>query len=143
MGKLATFIALDGAARIAAIEAMAELVRASLLVALVPPRRWRRRFGPASAPPATRSAPADARLVAEAIARALRNLPFAPLCLPQALAARAMLARRGVDGEIRLGVRRGDAAGGTPRFHAWCKVGPHWVTGRCDEAAYALLTPAR
>lgn len=71
------------------------------------------------------------------MARAHRNLPSNPNCLPQALAARWMLERRGIGSQLYLGTAR-DAAG-VPRFHSWLKVGDEWVTGHCDESRYSML----
>lgn len=79
------------------------------------------------------------RRVRFAIARAARNLPTDPNCLPQALAVRRMLERRGIEASLYMGAERGED--GKTRFHAWLKVGPEWVTGLCDEDRYALLLP--
>ena len=141
MPKLRTFLSLDSEDRWATLEAMAGLVGAHLRIRLVRPRRWRERFGAVAAgPPLDEVAPArleTVRRVRLAIARALRNVPGSPNCLPQALTARAMLERRGITSQLYIGTERG--ADGAPRFHAWLKVGDEWVTGHCDESRYALL----
>ena len=141
MPKLRTFLALDGSDRIATIEAMVELLWAKYLVHAVPPRRWRSRFGPLAQAEAEHDLSperlATTRRVRLAVDRARRNIPTDPNCLPQALAARRMLERRGIGAELFLGTLRDDA--GVPRFHAWLKVGPEWVTGQCDESRYSLL----
>lgn len=144
MPKLRTFLELDTGDRFAAFEAMAQLLRAKALVVLVPPRKWRARFGMvADAPREETLEPADratVRRVRYAINRALRNVPGSANCLPQALAARWMLERRGVASSLYLGTA--PASKTSPRFHAWLKVGSEWVTGDCDERAYSLLTPS-
>ena len=140
MPKLRTFIALDSADKIATLEAIALLLYAKLLISSVPPRRWRSRFGAVAQ--SGNEAVADLGTVRRtrlAIIRALNNVPGSPNCLPQALAARWMLERRGITGSLYLGTQRDEA--GTPRFHAWFKVGDEWVTGLCDEAEYTLLVP--
>ncbi len=141
MPKLRSFLALDGRDRLATFEAMAELLWAKWLVWKVPPRRWRSRFGPLAQAPAphdlTPGPLATTRRVRLAIDRARRNIPTDPNCLPQALAARRMLERRGIGAELYLGTLRDDA--GVLRFHAWLKVGSEWVTGQCDERRYSLL----
>lgn len=142
MGKLSSFLALDTRDRRMTAQALPALAKAQLLVRLVPPRRWRARFGAMTAQsPAVPQAEQieTVRRVRFAMARAVRNLPTNPNCLPQALAARSMLQRRGIGSELFLGTQR-DAAG-VPRFHAWLKVGPEWVTGLCDESRYVLLLP--
>ena len=140
MPKLKTFLALDNADRIATIEAIGLLLYAKGLVALVPPRRWRSRFGSIGRQPATRIGDRDLATVRRArlaIARALRNVPGAPNCLPQALAARWMLERRRIASDLFIGMQREE--GEAPHFHAWLKVGEEWVTGLCDETRYTLF----
>ncbi|QKG72459.1 lasso peptide biosynthesis B2 protein [Erythrobacter mangrovi] len=143
MGKLASFLALDGADRWATFEALFDLAVAQLRVRLVPPRKWRSSFGPIAAGGDLVALDPDAiapvRRVRLAVLRATRNLPTDPNCLPQALAARRMLERRGIASSLFLGAERD--ADGKPRFHAWLKVGPEWVTGLCDESRYTLLVP--
>ncbi len=54
-------------------------------------------------------------------------LPFRTLCLQQAIAARAMLERRGIDSVLHLGVR--DPTGTALEAHAWPDAGGLNVTG--------------
>ena len=143
MGKLGTFLALDRRDRVATFEALFALAVAQVLVRIVPPRKWRNRFG-ASGPTSgaetlTRDQLEPVRRVRFAIARAARNLPTDPNCLPQALAARRMLERRGIESSLFIGAERDEQ--GKAHFHAWLKVGSEWVTGLCDEERYALLLP--
>jgi hypothetical protein len=144
MPKLRTFLSLDSEDRQATFEAMAGLVGAHARIRFIPPRHWRSRFGSISAGSMDRHDDPPERLatirrVRLAVARALRNVPGSPTCLPQALAARGMLERRGIESQLYIGTERD--AHGTPRFHAWLKVGNEWVTGHCDESRYALLAP--
>lgn len=136
-----TLIALDAADRVATIEAMGRIAWAQWLVRAVPPRHWRSHFGAG-----TQTGPAQSpqdidvatvRRIRLAVSRALRNMPGSPQCLPQALAARRMLERRGIPSQLYIGTMRDDA--GVPRFHAWLKVGDEWVTGICDESRYTLF----
>lgn len=104
-----------------------------MLVRLVPPRHWR---GWAARPAAAATSESDTpRRVRRAVLRALRNMPMAPNCLPQALAARTMLHRRGVACALHLGATRSED--GEPRFHAWTVAEGLWVTGECDERRFA------
>ena len=139
MSKLSTFLALDAADKIASLEAMVLVLYAKWLIAQVPPRRWRSRFGAVARSSETAQDIATVRRVRFAIMRALNNVPGAPNCLPQAMAGRWMLDRRGIGSSLFLGTQR-DAAG-KARFHAWLKVGDEWVTGLCDETQYSLLLP--
>jgi hypothetical protein len=77
-------------------------------------------------------------MVATAIQRADRNLPLTFLCLPQALAARWMLERRGVPATLHIGGRKGKDGG--HEFHAWVLAGEHWITGGNGEAEYSAFT---
>ncbi len=143
MGKLGTFLALDRRDRVATFESLSALAAAQALVRMVPPRKWRNRFGASasisSADALVKDQLEPVRRVRFAIARAARNLPTDPNCLPQALAVRRMLERRGIEASLFMGAERGED--GKTRFHAWLKVGPEWVTGLCDEDRYALLLP--
>lgn len=136
MGKLGTFLTLGGTEKRAAIEALALVAWAQLLVTFIPPRRWRDRLLNREAPTGHAN-PAALRLVRQAVNRAARNIPTAPNCLPQALAARKMLARRGIASQLHIGTGRGQD--GAHAFHAWLKVGDQWITGDCDESHYRLL----
>ncbi len=68
-----------------------------------------------------------ARQIGWAIARAAAHVPFDAVCLPQAMAARVMLQRRGVASVLHLGAAKGrdkplDA-------HAWLDAAGVEVTG--------------
>lgn len=54
-------------------------------------------------------------------------LPFRTLCLQQAIAARAMLARRGIGSVLHLGVDQSKPSG--LKAHAWLDAGGLCVTG--------------
>lgn len=140
MSKLQTYLALDMDDRIATIEAIGRMVWTQWLVRAVPPRLWRSQFGGPQAASLRRASEADIvpiRRIRLAISRALRNMPGEPNCLPQALAARRMLERRGIASTLYIGTMR--EHGGNRHFHAWLKAGDEWVTGMCDESRYALM----
>lgn len=82
----------------------------------------------------------------QAIRRATRNTPTDAICLPQALAAQRMLARRGLIADLFIGTRLGDAHGEARdtsdriyAFHSWLKYDRFFVTGDCDESRYRIL----
>lgn len=144
--RLRNFAALSGREQLATLEAGLMLVRARLLIALVPLARWRDEI--ALTPPDGRApAPLTARqrdaamLVTRAIDRAARHVPARFVCLPQALAARWMLARRQVPTELFFGTRH--AAESDREFHAWLKAGKMMVTGACDERDYVVFGSQR
>lgn len=68
-----------------------------------------------------------ARDIGWAVTRVAAYSPFPALCLAQALAARAMLRRRGIGSIMRFGVARPDAAGF--EAHAWLEAAGVEVTG--------------
>ena len=139
MPKLRTFLALDSADKIASLEAIVLVLYAKALISSVPPRRWRSRFGVVATKEGASGNLATIRRVRLAMQRALTNVPGAPNCLPQAIAARWMLERRGITPSLFIGTQRDET--GILRFHAWLKVGEEWVTGLCDESGYTLLKP--
>ena len=79
---------------------------------------------------AIETAPDQARLAEDigwAVTRAARYVPFKAVCLPQAMAARVMLKRRGVQSVMHFG-----AAKGTDKpldAHAWLDAAGVKVTG--------------
>jgi Transglutaminase-like superfamily len=120
-----------------AIEAAAWLLIARLALIFVPFPKLARRLG-TFVPPSDRrivaaraaGAKRHAALAAEigwAVTRAARHVPFKAVCLPQAMAARVMLKRRGVDSVMHFGA----AKGGTKPFdaHAWLDAAGVEVTG--------------
>ncbi|MDH7970556.1 lasso peptide biosynthesis B2 protein [Sphingomonas sp. AR_OL41] len=81
----------------------------------------------ASVKPAGPDEEAIAAMVGWAVTRAARHVPFKAVCLPQAMAAKAMLARRGIASVIHFGTRRGEAL--TLAAHAWVDAAGVEVTG--------------
>ena len=71
----------------------------------------------------------DARIVlavGDAVTIAARNVPWNAVCLPQAMAAKAMLARRGQGSALHLGAAK---AGSGLTAHAWLVAGGEIVVG--------------
>jgi hypothetical protein len=111
-----------------AAEAGLAITMASLAIRVLGSSRTTRLLGrPASEGDA--HAPADAsqdvRLVGRAVERVARMLPWRPVCLPQAIATKAMLRRRGVACDTHLGVIEADPV----TAHAWVSVGGTVVQG--------------
>jgi hypothetical protein len=102
---------------------------------------------PASAALNAQCAPADtpgqalARDVRWAVAVWSRALPRRPTCLMQALAARRVLAARGVTCDLYFGVQAAAASSDAPNrptiaAHAWLRCGDFVVTGEAEAAAF-------
>ena len=112
-----------------AAEAAAAVTLTHVAVRVLRPARLMRLVGdagqPAGAPAAAVGDRGPARSVVRAVERVADLLPWQPRCLARAVAARAMLRRRGIPGELHLGV-----AGTAPlSAHAWLTVGGDVVQG--------------
>lgn len=121
------------------------LVEASLLLALAriallvfPFRVIAARLG-VYLPPDTAQArqaligtPANAALASDigwAVTRSARYLPYKPVCLPQAIAGKFMLRRRGVPSVLHFGAAKGDVSAKFFEAHAWLDAAGVEVTG--------------
>lgn len=137
--KFAQYRSRTPAERRLLLEASAWLALSRLAVRLLPFRWIAPRLGRHMA--ATPEIPlveheALLKSVSWAVRAAARHVPFEAVCLPQAMAAKAMLARRGVDATLYLGVQRGEAMGA----HAWLRVGDRIVTGRREAASHTVVS---
>lgn len=79
-------------------------------------------------------------LIAE-VGRALsiveRRVPWEHRCLLQAIVGRIMLARRGVDGTLLLGMNK--APSGEITAHAWVRTGTHTPIGARDDQPFTVV----
>ena len=116
-------------------EALACLAVARAAVILVPFRVLSRRLGVRMGEtPATVETSSWSRDVAWGIGAAAKRVPWRAKCLEQAIAAKLMLRRRGVQSTLYLGVTRDPFAA-----HAWLRVGDRNVTGGQDVSRYAVV----
>jgi hypothetical protein len=133
--------------RLLLAEAAAALMAARVKIAALPFRRIAAGLGTFVPPGDPRiaacraPAPADRRHAAEqigwAVTRAARHVPFRAVCLPQAMAAHAMLRRRGIVSAMHFGARRG---GEKPiDAHAWLDAAGVEVTGYPLEPGMAEI----
>jgi hypothetical protein len=74
--------------------------------------------------------------VGDAVTIAARNVPWNAVCLPQAMAAKAMLARRGQGSALHLGAAK---ASDRLTAHAWLVAGGEVVVGEAGIADVAPL----
>jgi hypothetical protein len=129
------------------VEAACWLLIARAALLLVPFPRLARSLGAFVAPadprvaqvaaPTTPEQADTARLVSWAVTRAAAHVPFRAVCLPQAMAGRIMLKRRGVASAMHFGAARGtdkplDA-------HAWLDAAGVKVTGYPVGAQFAEI----
>lgn len=127
---------MSGAERWLLAEAVVSLGAARVVILLVPFRRiapWLERTprGPARA-----ADPFLMLAVRRAVTTAAQHVPWNAVCLPQAMAAKFMLARRGVASTLHLGLARKGAA--ELLAHAWLEAGDAIVVG---EAGRDTVTP--
>ena len=132
---LGRFLTISGQRRALLAEAVARLWLARLTLIFIPFPILAKRLGTFVPPSDERAARArtrttQAELAAEigwVVTRSARYVPFKAVCLPQAMAARMMLKRRGVASVMHFGAAKGkdkplDA-------HAWLDAAGVEVTG--------------
>ncbi len=138
------FLRLERGRRALLVEAAVWLVVARITLMVLPFSRIAPRLGRSLAPeqgrrygfpepPSPRSS-AIAREVGWAVTRAARHLPFRAVCLPQAMAAKVMLRRRGVVSVLSFGVAPARVMQG--ESHAWLTAAGVEVTGYPTAAAF-------
>ncbi|MDF7775344.1 lasso peptide biosynthesis B2 protein [Sphingomonas sp. AOB5] len=135
--KATRLVQVDWRERALLAEASAQLLAARLRIAILPFRTIAKDLGtfvpPADSRIAAARAPApeDLRHAAEkigwAVTRAAVHVPFKAVCLPQAMAAHAMLKRRGIGSAVHFGARRSDEK--PIDAHAWLDAAGVEVTG--------------
>ena len=131
--------------RVLLAEAVLYLLAARLALIVVPFPRLARRLGRFVPPAEARSIVAlpradHARLAGDigwAVTRAARYVPFEAVCLPQAMAARVMLRRRGVASTMHFGATK--ALDKPVDAHAWLDAAGVEVTGYPVASGFAEI----
>jgi len=77
------------------------------------------------------------RQIGAMVSRIARHVPWTSKCLDQAIAAKIMLARRGIPGTVYFGVRNGDE--GEFKAHAWLRSGNVVATGGRGHRQYIVI----
>lgn len=123
--------------RVLVVEAVAWLWLSRLALIVIPFPRLARRLGKFVTPAVARALQTkskrlqdDTRLAEEvgwAVTRSARYVPFKAVCLPQAMAARIMLKRRGVASVLHFGAAKGKEK--PLDAHAWLDAAGVEVTG--------------
>ena len=134
--KLKSFLAMPGADLLLVCEAVAMLAVVRLIVLTVPLRYmvpWLSRT------PETEFCNKVLLLrVRKAVTAGARNVPWNAVCLPQAMAAKVMLARRGCGSALHLGATIVDT-NGKLIAHAWLVSGGEVVIGAAGIPGMAPL----
>jgi hypothetical protein len=135
--RLSHFAAMDAGMKGLVIEAAVLLAVSRIALRAIPFRRlspYLGRFVPPDDPrvglcrePADARSVETARRVRRAVNSASRHVPFEAVCLPQAMAAQAMLRRRGIACAMHFGARKGEAQ--ALDAHAWLDAAGVPVTG--------------
>lgn len=117
------------------------LVAARILVRFVPLRFWRSSVlhPEKQEPQATDDEWLAIRAVIRAVNRATQRMPIEMVCLPRAMVAQWMLARRGFTPRLVFGVARGDGAEPAYAFHAWVEIQGRIVVGDGQNRTYQPL----
>lgn len=133
---LLRFRQIDNRRRVLLPEAVACLLAARLALIFVPFPVLARRLGTFVPPADARTAQASnaatpdqarmAEVIGWAVTRAARYVPFNAVCLPQAMAARVMLKRRGIGSVMHFGAAKGESK---LDAHAWLDAAGIEVTG--------------
>jgi hypothetical protein len=144
--KVRTFLAAGPRRQLLVAEAVPRLLAARLALLAMPFEKMSRDFGSFVAPDDPRANapmppdPTSAGLI-EDIGWAIRAtapfMPFQSLCLQQAMAARAMLRRRGIACRMHFGAGRDGT--GSMIAHAWVDVAGLKVTGYPVPASIAEI----
>jgi len=133
--------------RLLLAEAAVWLWLARLALIVVPFPRLARRLGTVLPPAEARAvqaqwraqprAEATAAVIGWAVTRAARYVPFRAVCLPQAMAARMMLKRRGIGSVLHFGAILGQEK--PIDAHAWLDAAGVEVTGYPVARNYAEI----
>jgi Transglutaminase-like superfamily len=133
--KLWTFLGMSWADRLRVCEAILALALARLIVVAVPFRLIAPRLS--RGPESDACDEAISLGVRRAVMAAARNVPWNAACLPQAMAAKAMLKRRGCGSSLHLGA--GFNGQGQLIAHAWLVAGGTIVVGAAGIARVTQL----
>jgi hypothetical protein len=137
-GKLGRFLRMGWRERRLLVEAALLLALARLAILLVPFRHivpWLER-SPEQEPRQAGDNTETIAAVRRAVMTAARHVPWNAVCLPQAMACKAMLARRGQGSALHIGAGVKDGEG--LMAHAWLVAGGEIVVG---EGAIGDVTP--
>lgn len=133
--KLRRFLDMKGADRLLNLEAAAFLALMRVALLVIPFHHLTKALE--RMPESPTCAKTTVVAVRRAIEMAARNVPWNAVCLPQAMAAKAMLARRGCGSALHLGAVKRDGEGLTA--HAWLVAGGEVVVGEAGVADAAPL----
>lgn len=124
------------------VEALFALSWAKICVHLLAFRRLAPRLGAAQTETPTIIAPTERAMAVDvswAVQAAARHVPLRFVCLPQAIAAKQMLRRRGIATTLYLGVSPDREKPEAIAAHAWLRAGDKIVTGEEEMARHRAI----
>jgi Transglutaminase-like superfamily len=131
--RLRKFIKLPTADRWLLTSAIISVIKARFTVTFVPVRKILMTV----APETDARSDTDLARISWAVETAGRIVPTGKNCLVRAIAGRAMLARRGISSQIRLGIAKNspDILTG----HAWLECRDRIITGEGEHLSFAAM----
>lgn len=129
--------------RILLLEAFVLLAVARLGVLILPFRWLAKSLGHHMKETAESIQPADlqlARMIGWAVRSAANYTPWESVCLPQAVAAKWMIKRRGIPGTLYLGVMKDETKAEKLAAHAWVRCGQVILTGAKGHLQYTVVS---
>jgi Transglutaminase-like superfamily len=140
MERIRKFLRRSWAERVMLLEALAWLCWARLLLVAVPFRRIAPHLGRQMAESPATLAEAERAVVSRvswSVLAVSRHSELGFVCLPQAMAAKWMLRRRGLPSTLYLGLRHDEKASLTA--HAWLRVGDRILTGQAEARGHQVI----
>lgn len=140
MNRVKKFLRHAGSERWLLIEALGCLCWVKAVLLLVPFRWIAPRLGRQMAESPSSLNPPERELalrVSWAVQAVSRHVPLGFVCLPQAMAAKWMLRRRGLPTTLYLGLRRGEAL--KVAAHAWLRAGDKILTGAPGQHNHQVI----
>lgn len=141
MGKFVTFLRISGVERRLFLEAVFWCAMARLAIVFIPFRKYYWLLGHSQPldhePPLPEESPTPClTLIAKAVRRASKHVPWKTRCLVEAIAAKRMLARRHIPCTAYLGVAKDK---GHLIAHAWLKSHGIFITGALPGQNYTVV----
>jgi hypothetical protein len=140
MRKLKIFLSLPLAEKGLLLEALVLLALARLAVRLLPFRWVARVLGSTTRRTAVQEDPKKdllIRRIGALVRNTASNVLWTSKCLDQALAAKIMLARRGIAATVYFGVNFDEQ--GQLAAHAWLQSGTLYVTGGANRGRFTVI----
>jgi hypothetical protein len=138
--KTRKFFHLSNREKLGFFEACLVMVFSIIAIKIVPFRFLSRCLGThmASSPAVNKATNEQSiYLVQKSIDRVSNNFPYKVICMPEAMTAKLMLARRGIDSTLYMGVKKNES--GDLAAHAWLRAGEIFLTGELEKDDFTVV----